>query len=546
VDNTRLVLVIALAFVLLLLWQAWQEDYGPHRSRPPPAAEPVVSERPADLPEVSSEGETTLPQPDAVAPAPGLSAARMVNVQTDTFDIRISTVGAVIERVALPDYPVSVDEPEEPFVFLDNSAGLVFIEQDGLLSEGDDPNHNSVYEVDEVTYRMEPGQRALEVPFRWNSAGRLSVRKVYTFARGSHAIDIRYEITNHAEQPWTGRLYAQLQRAQRDEGRQMVYTFTGAALSSPEDRYQKFDFDDLQEEAIQREIRDGWVAILQHYFVAALIPDPERPYQFYSKTLNGGRYIVGFYGPRVTVPAGAHGTVSFIAYAGPKTQSVLSRLAPGLELTVDYGVLWFIAKPLFWLLGIMHRLTGNWGWSIILLTVLVKVAFFYPSAVGYKSMAKMRKIQPRLVAMRERYAKDRVRMQQAMMELYKEEKINPLSGCLPILIQIPVFIALYWVLLESVELRQAEFVLWLNDLSAPDRFFVLPVIMGVTMYVQQKLNPAPLDPVQQKVMQFLPLIFTVMFAWFPSGLVLYWTVSNILSIVQQWLITRQIEVEQPA
>jgi YidC/Oxa1 family membrane protein insertase len=357
---------------------------------------------------------------------------------------------------------------------------------------------------------------------------------------------VRYDVSNNSTETWRARLYDQLQRTVDPKRRKLVYTFTGPAISTPEKRYEKFDFDDLEDTPIDVSTKNGWISILQHYFVAALVPPADAEFHYSSKILAGNRYLVGFYGPAIEVPAGSTGAFETTIYAGPKLQHVLERTAPGLELTVDFGVLWFIAKPLFLILELIQKLTGNWGWAIILLTLLIKLIFYPLSAAGYRSMAKMRRVQPRLVALKERYSNDRQRMNQAMMELYKEEKINPLGGCFPIVVQIPVFISLYWVLLESVELRQAPFILWIDNLSSKDPYFVLPLLMGVSMWFQQKLNPAPIDPVQQKVMQILPVVFTVFFAFFPSGLVLYWVVNNILSIAQQWTITRTFEREGAA
>lgn len=359
-------------------------------------------------------------------------------------------------------------------------------------------------------------------------------------------INLDYLIRNDSATVWTGRAYEQLQRAKPKSKRSLVYTFTGAALSTPEKRYEKFDYDDLEDAALDVEVTDGWVGILEHYFVGALIPPADDLSHFYSIVLDTSRYVVGYWSPALQLAPAASGEIKSSIYIGPKLQEVLQNVAPGLELSVDFGVLWFIAKPLFSTLQFIKDITGNWGWAIIIITFLLKLVFYPLSAAGYRSMAKMRKVQPRMMAIKERHGSDRTRMNQAMMELYKEEKINPLGGCLPILVQIPVFISLYWVLLESVELRQAPFALWIVDLSAKDPLYVLPLIMGVSMWIQQKLNPAPMDPVQQKVMQILPIAFTVFFMFFPSGLVLYWVVNNVLSIAQQWQITRAIENAAPA
>jgi len=549
VDNTRLLLFIALSFVILLLWQAWQRDYGPQPLAPvaETAAPPAV--RADDAPEIPDVPEHRPALAEAVAETPphGTSAgAERISVRTDVLEVMISTEGGTLVRAALLDYPVSIDAPDSPLALLDDSEDLFFIVQGGLLGADSAPDHRNRFDAERTRYTLADGQDRLEVRLRARDTGELQVEKVFVFSRGSHAIEQRIEVRNTGAQPLTLRQYNQLQRRPPPKSRGFLYTFTGAAFSRPDKRFDKYDFGDLEDERVDYQATEGWVAMVQHYFVAAVIPPPEALSSYYSKALASGSFLAGVLGPPRTVGPGEHAAFTMTGYIGPKDQSVLEALAPGLDLTVDYGVLWFLAKPLFVILTWIHTVTGNWGWSIILLTVLVKALFFYPSAVGYRSMAKMRRVTPRLQAIRERHADDRTRQQQAMMELYKQEKINPLSGCLPILIQIPVFIALYWVLLESVELRQAPFVFWLRDLSTPDPYFALPLLMGVTMFLQQKLNPAPLDPVQQRVMQVLPVVFTIMFAWFPSGLVLYWTVSNILSIAQQWVITRRIEAGAPA
>jgi YidC/Oxa1 family membrane protein insertase len=338
-------------------------------------------------------------------------------------------------------------------------------------------------------------------------------------------------------------MYGQLQRMEaKEEGQSaFMYTYQGGAIYSPEDHYQKVSFDDMVDSPLGRDVSNGWVAMLQHYFVSAWIPPAENAEHFYSKALSGGRYVIGTYSPAVTVPPGETGRLSKGLYVGPKLQSQLETVAPGLDLTRDYGWLAVIAQPMFWLLDQIHRVVNNWGWAIIIFTILLKLALYPLSATSYKSMAGMRKLAPRIQALKDRYGDDKQRMQQAMMEIYKKEKINPLGGCLPILVQIPFFIALYWVLLESVELRQAPWILWIQDLSVKDPYFVLPVLMGVSMFAQQKLNLQPPDPMQAKIMMSMPFVFTIFFAFFPSGLVLYWFVNNLFSIGQQWYITRKIE-----
>ena len=382
----------------------------------------------------------------------------------------------------------------------------------------------------------------VDVPLRWRSDDGVEVVRTYRFKRDDYVVDVRVDVANRSEHSWQIAPYGQFQRVEPESpgGIFRTYTYTGGILSGPEKPYEKIDFSDMASQDVDRDVLGGWVAMIQHYFAAAWIPGSEDTNHYYTKSLANGRYVIGVVGPVAVVPPGDTGTFTLSLYVGPKIQERMQDVAPHLERTVDYGWLWLIAEPLFWLLSWIHGFVGNWGWAIIILTILIKLAFFQLSATSYKSMARMRKLQPRITALRERYAADKQRMNQAMMELYRQEKINPLGGCLPILVQIPVFIALYWVLLESVELRQAAFIGWLDDLSLHDPYFVLPIAMGVTMLIQQKLNPTPPDPMQAKIMMALPFVFTFFFLFFPSGLVLYWFVNNVLSIIQQWVITKKI------
>lgn len=539
-DNTRLFLVIALSFVSLMLWDAWQRDYTQA-----PISEPRINEAPSidESPKTQSMAPTTAATPSAaslVFEPPG-EAIDTVSVKTDVLEVDINLLGGGITHAALVQYPIDFDQPEGYFSLLDRTQDRFFIHQGGIKGSGEIPNHRSSFQVSESAYQLADDVTALTVDLYWSSETGMKVTKRFSFQRGSYVIGIEYFIENKTPEAWAGRVYEQLQRTKPRSKRSLIYTFTGAAISTPEKRYEKFDFDDLEDAPLNLEVKEGWVGILEHYFVSALIPPAANLSHFYSLILDQTRYVVGYWSPPLEIAAGSTGTIQSAIFIGPKLQEVLHDVAPGLELTVDFGVLWFIAKPLFVTLQYIKDTTGNWGWAIIILTFLLKLAFYPLSAAGYRSMANMRKVQPRMIAMKERYGKDKARLNQAMMELYKEEKINPLGGCLPILVQIPVFISLYWVLLESVELRQATFALWLVDLSSKDPLYILPLIMGVSMWIQQKLNPAPMDPVQQKVMQILPIAFTIFFMFFPSGLVLYWVVNNILSIAQQWHITRSIE-----
>ncbi|MEQ8233406.1 MAG: membrane protein insertase YidC [Gammaproteobacteria bacterium] len=543
-ENVRLMLVVALAFLGLMLWEAWQTDYAP---RPQPSVEQPVSEAPAPAAgaETPPTPATNLPAVPATAPSPtaatGDITARTVDIETDLFAVTLSTAGATMQRAALRAYPVDPEAPDVPVELLGLDPPKVYVYQGGLAGDPALPTHHAVYSSDAESYRLADGADELVVPLTWRGDNGLVVEKRFRFRRGSYEVTVEYVVTNGSGEPLRVHHYEQLKRNEVSSRQGMVYTFTGAVLSTPEKRYEKFDLGDLEDAPIKVDASDAWIGVMQHYFVSALIPPPGTAVSFYSKVLEEERYLVGFLSPATSIAAGDSGTLTSTVYIGPKRHDIITEVAPGLELTVDYGILWFIAKPLFVVLDVLHDVTGNWGWAIIILPILLKLAFYPLSAAGYRSMANMRKVQPRMLALRERYKDDRQQLNQAMMQLYKDEKINPLGGCLPILIQIPVFIALYWVLLETVEMRQAPFILWITDLSTRDPLFVLPLLMGISMFVQQKLNPAPLDPMQAKVMQILPFVFTVFFAFFPSGLVLYWLVNNILSIAQQWHITRAIE-----
>jgi YidC/Oxa1 family membrane protein insertase len=389
---------------------------------------------------------------------------------------------------------------------------------------------------------MDEEEDELTVDLYWSHDG-IHVTKRFIFRRGSYQVEVQHLVQNRSGSSWSGREYRQLLRSPigEDGTSRFLYTYTGGAIYSPEEKYEKISFDDMEEKKLSLDVSSGWVAMLQHYFIGAWVPTPAEKNHFYSNVLSGERYQIGAYSPLVNVASGSNHQFSSSLVVGPKLQDRLREIAPGLDLTVDYGWLTILAQPIFWLLNKLHSLIGNWGWAIIALTILIKLAFYRLSASSYRSMAHMRKMTPRMQALKERYGDDKQQLNQAMMDLYKKEKINPLGGCLPIVVQIPVFIALYWVLMEAVELRQAPFIFWINDLSIKDPFYVLPLIMGVSMFIQQKLNPAPPDPMQAKIMMSLPFVFTVFFAFFPAGLVLYWVTNNILSIAQQWYITRQIE-----
>lgn len=544
-DNVRLLLFMALAFLGMLLFQAWQQDYGSARRA---STEPVPpSAASADTPEAPQQADID----DAAPSVPGLtpetasdSSARLINVRTDMLDVVIDSRGGTIVDARLVKYPVAVELPDEKYRLLSQRPSDYFIAQSGLLGADVErtPTHEAVFSAAQDSYELADGEDVLPVELVWRSPDGVLVTKRYTFRRGTHAVELEHRVENASDTAWTGREYRQLQRGEpADSGNAFMYTYTGGAIYSQQDKYQKYDFDELGEGKLDRDVIDGWVSMIQHYFLAAIVPPRGEQQHFYGKRLPSGRAVIGSYTPAKTVAPGTSENFVGTLFIGPKLQAELEALAEGLDLTVDYGWLVFIAKPMYWILEQIQNIVHNWGWTIIIFTILIKLAFFKLSETSYRSMANMRKLTPRIQALKDRYGDDKQRMQQAMMEMYKTEKINPLGGCLPMLVQIPFFIALYWVLLESVELRQAPWILWIKDLSIKDPYFVLPVIMGVSMFVQQKLNPPPPDPMQAKIMMALPVVFTAMFAFFPAGLVLYWVVNNLLSIAQQWIINKRIE-----
>lgn len=538
-ENLRLLLIAALTLTTFLLWDAWHKDYGAITAAPP------LLTSPAPLPDAVADHIAAAKAVPDSAPASDQPVAAItgshVSVTSDLLTLKISTVGGTIEAAALNAYPTSTLAGAPAVELLATTPERVFIEESGLTGSPDLPTHHAAFTADKPRYDLAPGTDEITVPLHWVSPNGIAIEKRITLKRGSYVISTEYTVANTAASPLHARLYDQLKRNNESSRHGMVYTFTGPALSTPDKRFEKFKFDAIRDKPIDITADKAWIGIIQHYFVAALIPTPGTASQFYSKVLDDTHYLVGFLGAAIDIAPAATQVFTTTTYIGPKRHDIISNIAPGLELSVDFGVLWFIAKPLFIALHTLHDVTGNWGWAIILVTLCLKLMFYPLSAAGYRSMAKMRKVQPRMLALRERFGDDRTGLNQAMMKLYKDEKINPLGGCLPIVIQIPVFIALYWVLLESVEMRQAPFILWVQDLSERDPVFVLPLLMGISMWWQQKLNPAPLDPTQAKVMQIMPIMFTGFFAFFPSGLVLYWFVNNMLSIAQQWRITRAIE-----
>ena len=566
--NLRPILLMGLLVISYMMWVEWQKDYGPQPVvSPQQVAETVNPPAPPELPDTAEIAGDTGEQAGDLPSAEPLTqpavdqqettqlemsgASDLITVITDVLEVEIDLVGGTVVTARLLDYPVDFEVAEIKVGLLTRSGPEMFIAQSGLLSRAKAPNHTSHYQSARMQYKLAQEAEEIRVPLTWDDASGVHVTKTFVFRRGEYEILVRHTLDNQSGQDWVGNRYDQLQRsiiADKDDGgftNPGRYSFFGIGFYSPDEKFEKLDFEDIASEPYQRSFADGWLSMIQHYFFTAWIP-PQGQTNNYSTqvyTPNGlPRYIARAISPAVAVQSGTTHEFESRLYVGPKLQDDLDDIAPGLGHTVNYGIFTVFSKPLFWLLSNIHKVVGNWGWAIVLLTVLIKLLFFKLTEAQYRSMARMRKLQPRIEQLKERYGDDRQRMSQAMMEMYKTEKVNPLGCCLPILIQIPIFIALYWVLLESVELRQAPFILWIQNLTARDPYVILPVLNAVFMMATQKLTPtAGMDPMQRKIMQFMPIGFSFMFAFFPAGLVLYWATNAGLSLAQQWYITRKIE-----
>ena len=542
-ESQRNILLIALLLVSFLIWQQWQTDKAPQ----PETAQST---------QTSAGEETFIPEADQAGgeiptgEAPVAASRRLVTISSDSLRLTVDTQGGDIVRAELLEHDRDLNS-DEKFVLLSNSPNFVHVAQSGLIGR-DGPDGRAegrpVYQVEQASYQLADGQDSLTVPMTFTNEQGVVFTKTFTLKRNEHVVEVGYRIDNQSAEPVQTQLYGQLKQSETDPDAKgsnmlMAAAYRGPAYSSSETRYSKYDFKAVREANLNQTTEGGWVSMLQHYFVSAWIPAQDQQNQLYTVALsNQGQAIIGFKAPLVTVAPGSEQSLSARLWLGPKLQDEMAGVAPNLDLTVDYGWLWFIAQPLFKLLQLLQSFAVNWGLAIILTTFVVRGLMYPLTKAQYTSMAKMRMLQPKLVALRERYGDDRQKMSQGMMELYKKEKVNPLGGCLPILVQMPIFIALYWVLMESVELRHAPFFLWIDDLSVRDPYFVLPILMGASMFVIQKMSPTTVtDPMQQKVMQFMPIIFTFFFLWFPAGLTLYWLVSNVVTIVQQWFIFRQLE-----
>ena len=559
-SNPRPFLWISLFFLVWLNVNAWIKDYAA-----PPAATAAPGEAPPagaagqttaaaalieSLPTVQGEAASTTPAAPQGGGLPTPSVGATVRVVTDVLDLDVSLSGGDIVRADLLEYPQRKDNPDlKVRLFNTDRHDSLYMYQSGLTTGQpgrNEPNHKAAFAAAAREYRLEDGQDELRVPLTWSDGAGLSVTKTFVLRRGQYSIDVNYAVDNAAGAAVSLAPYAQLLRHWLPVERSMFdvesYAFRGPAVYDGE-AYRKLDIEDEADRAFSENVAGGWVASLQHHFVAALAPPSSEPYRFALK-VEDKDYLLRTVGPAQAVPAGGRTTITDRLFVGPKLQAQLEQAGPRLELTADYGKLTILSQPLFWLLDKVHGFVGNWGWAIIIVTFLIKLVFYKLAETSGRSMAKMRTVAPRMKAIQERYKDDREGQAKAVMDLYKREKINPVAGCLPMLVQIPFFLAFYWVLMESVEMRQAPFLGWIQDLSSRDPYFILPLLMGAAMYGQFKLNPTPPDPVQAKVFAFMPVIMTVMFAWFPAGLVLYWLTNTLLSIAQQWKINRLVEAEE--
>ena len=552
-DLTKFALYTSLAVITYLMLLAWQEDYPPliddgiaEQAQPIDPASGLVEIN--DLPtQMPSSSRPSTQQTSGLTDATSQTELpkKHIDIKTDTLELSIDLNGGDIVSLSLPKYLKQIDVADDPFRLLENSLGRNYVAQSGLIGEnGIDNSGRAIYESSYSNYQLEDGQEILQVDLITNVQNDVIVTKRFTFRRNSYLIDIEFLIENNTDTSWAANVFGQIKRDNFDDPSSVGgfgRTFLGFVTTAVDDPYIKVDFDDIDDRSESLETTGGWIGFSQHYFLSAWIPNQEQANRFTTRKNSANQYFGEFISEAFTVSAGTTGSHNIQFYSGPKDQYVLAEISPNLDLTIDYGFLWFLAAPIYWLLTQIDSLVGNYGVSIILLTLVVKALFYKLSETQYKSMAGMRRIMPKMQQIKDRYGDDRMGLQKATMDLYKKEKINPFGGCLPMLVQMPVFIALYWVLMESVELRHAPFVGYLTDLSVRDPFFILPLLMGATMFLQTRLSPAPADPMQAKVMQLMPIMMTVLFLWFPSGLVLYWLTNGLLGILQQWYITGKIE-----
>ncbi len=556
-DQQRPFLYLTLFFLGFLIWSTWQQEHAPkpvvssdqtlQGNTQPTAANGEANNIPNNIPSAANNTNTAIPQGTAAQVKQGKD--QLVHVKTDVLDLYISTKGGSIVQADLPSHPVSLDEKDIAVRIVDKTKG--YTAQSGLLAQQNNgnqtnaaPNHYANFVTEKTEYILEDGQDALQVPLFWKNDQGVTVVKTFNFLRGKFLVNQTQQINNQSPNAWVGNEYTQLTHGGASASGSLLggaIAYVGPAYYH--DKYIKVSFGDIEDETLKDEVTGGWIAMLEHYFISAWVPQEANKNNYYSiYDKQKSNYIIGVKSATKTINSGASDVFKSQFYVGPTDQAELASISKGLDLTVDYGIFAFVSKPIFAVMSWINRnIVSNWGWTIILLTLLIKIIFFYPSAISYRSMAKMKKLSPKIKEIGEKFKNDPQGKQKATMDFYRKEKINPLGGCLPMLIQMPVFMGLYWVLQESVELRQAPWILWYKDLSIMDPTFILPLIMGASMWFQQKLNPPVMqDPMQQKIFMYLPIVFTVMFLFFPAGLVLYWVVNNILSIAQQWFITKKI------
>jgi YidC/Oxa1 family membrane protein insertase len=562
-NSIRYIILGGLAVVSYLLLLAWQADYSaaPQNSTPrpeltqnQPLSDIPAAPQSADIPAPLASGSNADIPVVSLSPAPAgaaVSGNTNIHVRTDVLDLIIDRVGGDIVYVALPQHRTRIDVADDPFVLLENTSLRTYVAQSGLVGlNGIDSSGRALYTSNANDFQLSERDNSLDVALTYTDTNGVEIIKRFRFERGSYLIDIYYEINNPTATPWQANLFGQIKRnnfADPTQGSGLgMRSYLGFATTRTDDPYTKIAFSDIDSGQPSHETVGGWIAFSQHYFLSAWIPPADRLNSISTRKNNLNEYFGGFTSSEFVVAPQSTSVQKAQFYAGPKDQYQLREVAEHLDLTIDYGWLWFIASPIYWLLTQINSVVGNYGWSILLLTLTVKGIFYKLSATSYRSMANMRRVMPKMTQLKERYGDDKMKLQKATMELYQKEKINPFGGCLPMLVQMPVFIALYWVLMESVELRHAPFILWIKDLSVMDPFFVLPLLMGASMYAQSLLSPAPSDPMQAKIMRFMPVAMTVFFLWFPAGLVLYWLANSVLGIAQQWYITQKLEKEYAA
>lgn len=545
-DNLRLFLWVAAVIMVWISIQTWQLDYAAPRPASTAAEAPTTEESLPALPTIAQD--STAPTPASSEPAVATeAAAQVVKVRTDVLDLEIDLLGGDLSRVVLPNYPVAKNQPDVPVQLLNAAPERLYRFHTGLraLDGRPEANHLTLLRAERAEYLLADGADELLVTLTWSAPGEVAVDKIYRFRRGRYDIGLEYRVRNLGESPYGVANYLQIRRLHDPPERSYFnvdsYSFTGPVLYDGTKK-QKLEPDDLAKAPVRQQITGGWIASIQHHFLAAVVPPADEEFS-YDLAANRGIYTLSTIGPVTSIEPGAEASIKAQLFVGPKLQAQLEDVADGLKLTVDYGMLTILAQPLFWVLQKIYDLVGNWGWAIVIATFLIKLAFYKLTETSGRSMARMRQLQPRMAALQERYKDDRQAMSQALMDLYKREKVNPAAGCLPMLIQIPFFIAFYWVLLESVEMRQAPFMLWITDLSSRDPYFILPLLMAAAMFLQTSLNPAPPDPMQAKIMKIMPVAFAGLFAFFPAGLVLYWLTNSLLSIAQQWRINKVLAVD---